>query len=259
MTRPVIPILLWLLALAGLGGLYLLDRQARRATAEALSGRIAESIGAIEKSIGLEAARSRALLGGLRSQLDGLSSELRRGGSPTSVQDAQAPETPGPGRDDEPPLADVSLEALPPLPENVDPEVLVRSLKLHEFFGDPKFNPGGRELDRLEQQRAINVVDRARAMAGIIDSDIKLSLLEAMQRMAQTGDYVDYAKGERRQPVKGVITTAEPLPGGGIRMFYCFPEEHPALYDLKRRSRQISETAVRQLLALANGTPIEGE
>lgn len=232
---------------------YLLEWRSSRSVIVAASQRSAHAMLSLERTLTVKEDRTRAAIAGVRTSIDSLANELRRRQALVSTleseqqdewQDVSEEEA-----EERAPQED--LTDLPVVPDRVNAESLVREMKLGEFFGDPRFNPDGHELDKLEQQRAINIVDRAQARIRTLNSDVQLTILERMRELAEEGLYIDYAPGERRETVPGVITSAESDGRGGIRMYYLYPEEHPDVYEMKREIKEVSETAVRKLMDLA--------
>jgi hypothetical protein len=170
--------------------------------------------------------RPREALGG--GQVD----ELGDARSPSV--DATAAESTDASLESDPPPenAPADLESLPPLPGGRNPEVVL-DLELDEFLKDRDLNPDGRNFDRLEAAQARLHLARAKARAEVLQAEILVGVTEAMARLAERGAFVDYAPGERYENPDGLLTTAEEIAGGGVRMYYLSRDEFASLYAMR--------------------------
>jgi hypothetical protein len=141
--------------------------------------------------------------------------------------------------------------AEPPLPEKVrDPRYFVEHLNVPEFFADPDFNPNSVELSPSEKVRAMTDVDIAKLQIKVLEKEILRVCAENVDRMREEGDFVQYARGQAPDPVEpGMVTYGETIPGGGMRVYYFFPEEYESIYERRERQREICVSTVRRLLS----------
>ena len=68
--------------------------------------------------------------------------------------------------------------------------------------------------------------------------------------MKPRGKFVEYRPGDKYQTFKGVLTSGEIMKGGGVRMFYFYPERFPEIYAKVRRKAEVAEAATRRVLAI---------
>jgi len=141
------------------------------------------------------------------------------------------------------------LSALPPIPAGVSARNVV-SRDLMEILSDPVLNPKGKKLTMVEASRAQAELVRAQSLTSILEAEIRVEYNVGMEELKAQGEFIEYAPGEKRQTFEGVVTTGEIIPGGGVRMFYLYPERFPEIYEKKRTKAEVAEAATRKILAL---------
>jgi hypothetical protein len=236
----------------GLSVIYLLEWRTTRAEQREAASLFSGTVKNLNNKLGFESTQTRSHLKSIDERIEALSAEIGK----LSLRDPAAAEPAAtiavvpaavPVESEEPCVP----EELPALPDGVLPVDLMRSLNLSEFFADPAFNPGGAKPGQVDWQKAVNMVDRARARITTLRSDILLLAVEGMEKMREEGLYVDYEKGQKRHSEKGLYTSGEPLPGGGMRI-YSFPgERYPQLYEMQQEIESVSDQTIRRLMALA--------
>ena len=238
---------------AGLSVIYLLEWRASRAAHADVSGRFGARVTALESKVSFESVQTRSLLKSLGVRLEDLA--LRVGELALEREDlaalAELRAVTAPLDVESEPLAEeLSREQLPPLPEGIEPLEVMHELDLTKFYGDLVFNPEGVDLPQIDRHRAVHIAEQAQARLMILRSDFQLLAAEEAERMTAEGMYVDYAKGQRREPLPGVYTRGVVLPGGIMRIFAYFPEEYPVLYELKQEMKDVAQEALQRLMAL---------
>jgi hypothetical protein len=143
-----------------------------------------------------------------------------------------------------------ALESLPALPDGIVADDLLKKIELKQFFCDPVFNPRGKVLSRVERARALSEVTCARARMEILHAEARVVVTEAIEKLRERREYIDYASGERYETEQGVITAGEEIEGIGTRLFYLRREEFPAIYERREEAKQVAQTALRRLLSL---------
>jgi hypothetical protein len=142
----------------------------------------------------------------------------------------------------------LDLEKFPDIPGGRNPQVVLE-LDIDGFLADPELNPKQKTLTRLEASQARLELARARARTAVLDAEIRLGLVQAMDRLREKAAYVDYADGECYENPERVLTVGEENPGGGVRMYYLSEDEFPDLYARRREKAAVAERATRELLA----------
>jgi hypothetical protein len=239
----------------GLSIIYFFEWRTSRAEQRGAASTFSGTVNNLNNKLVFESTQTRALLKSIDERLGGLAARMEKlslqAADPVVNEAAVVATPPEPvpadGQSEQP----APPEDLPALPDGVMPVDFLGSLNLSEFFADPAFNPGGTQPSRVEWQRAVNMVDRAKARVTTLRSDIHLLSIEEMEKMREEGLYVDYEKDQKRHSEKGLYTTGEQLPGGVTRI-YAFPEErYPQLYQMRREIETISDQTIRRLMALA--------
>jgi hypothetical protein len=200
------------------------------------SGRQAAALRALEETQGM-------LRAGVESMLSLLQGHESPGESVPGLLTASAEQV-SPRENEE------ALDVLPALPEGLAASDLLRKIDLKQFFADPAFNPRGKILSRVERARALSEVDCARARIEILHAEARVAVTEAIEKLRERGEYIDYASGERYETEQGVITAGEEIEGAGTRLFYLRREEFPAIYERREEAKQVAQTALRRLLSL---------
>ena len=239
----------------GLSVIYFFEWRTSRAEQRGAASTFSGTVNNLNNKLAFESTQTRALLKSIDERLESLATRIEtlslQEADPAEKEEAVPPTAPVAASPDGQSEQPSPPEDLPPLPEGVMPVDLLGSLNLSEFFADPAFNPAGTQPNRVEWQRAVNMVDRAKARVTTLRSDIHLLSIEEMEKMREEGLYVDYEKGQKRHSEKGLYTTGEQLPGGATRI-YAFPQErYPQLYEMRREIETLSEQTVRRLMALA--------
>jgi hypothetical protein len=156
----------------------------------------------------------------------------------------------------EPPLSTASSTVdLPSLPEGLNPVSVVRHMDYGRILADPRFNPSGRKLSRLESVKVRAELTRAKAMTDVLESEAKVEIVGGMDKLRESGNFIEYQKGESYQLLKDAITSAEEVEPGRIRMFYFLPEDFPELHAKKQEKRQVADVALRKVAAIIRGVP----
>ena len=238
----------------GLSVIYFFEWRTSRAEQRGAASTFSGTVNNLNNKLAFESTQTRALLKSIDERLESLATRIERLSlqaagvtNEAAVAAAALEAEPADGQSEQP----APPEELPPLPEGVMPVDLLGSLNLSEFFADPAFNPAGTQPNRVEWQRAVNMVDRAKARVTTLRSDIHLLSIEEMEKMREEGLYVDYEKGQKRHSEKGLYTTGEQLPGGATRI-YAFPQErYPQLYEMRREIETLSDHTIRRLMVLA--------
>jgi hypothetical protein len=130
---------------------------------------------------------------------------------------------------------------------------LVRHVDFDKIVGDPRLNPSGRKLSRLEATKAHAELTRGKAMTDILESEAKVKIVEAMDTLRESGDYVEYSSGERYEVIEGAISSAEEVGPGQIRMFYFLPQDFPEMHAKKREKEEVAGVALRKISAIVRG------
>jgi hypothetical protein len=239
----------------GLSVIYLLEWRTSRAEERQAASLFSGTVKNMNNKLVFESTQTRALLKSIDERIEALSARIgnlsSRAPDPEPGEPAAIAVAPAAVSQDGEPEEPFVTEELPALPDGVLPVDLIGSLNVSEFFADQAFNPGGATLDRVDLQRAVNMVERAKARIMTLRSDIHLLVIEGIEKMREEGLYVDYEKGQKRLSEKGLYTSGEVLPGGAMRI-YSFPEErYPHLYEMRREIENVSEQAIRRLMALS--------
>jgi predicted RNA-binding protein associated with RNAse of E/G family len=74
--------------------------------------------------------------------------------------------------------------------------------------------------------------------------------------MEKTGAYVQFGRGEPREPVKEAVASHMKLSRDGYKMFYFFPEDHPLLAHHKQVENQRSLETYVKIYGLINGIAV---
>jgi len=89
---------------------------------------------------------------------------------------------------------------------------------------------------------------RARGEFAVLEGEMYRELTYARADLRNRGDYVEYSPGESYVTVPDMLTAAESLPGGVVRMCYLDPGEFPELYEARRKRDEKADEAVRWFL-----------
>jgi hypothetical protein len=239
------------LMLAGLSVVYLVEwRAARESSASLLTG-IVSAMEGFKKGMEVQATRLTSHLDALRKAQGSLHTQAKPPAeAPAEPVSGKRPESEGapPGLKEEAPNG----EDLPTLPDGIRPVEFLKEWDLNTFLQDQRWNPGGRKLSRAEKKRALAEVTFANSMAEILESQLRAEIAEAMEKLGEAGNYVDYASGERPMPVPGVLTAGEDTAEKGMRIYYFYPEDFPGIYEKRKEKQKIAERTVRRLLLLVN-------
>lgn len=146
--------------------------------------------------------------------------------------------------------ADDDSESLPPLPEGMEPLVTIQTLDIEKFVEDALQKSPGKTLSQPDKMRLLHEFTCARARIEIIDSSVRMTLTEGMEKLRSEGSYVEYASGEKCQSVKGVLTVGEQMENKGQRLFYFYPEEFPEVYEKRKEKTNVATLAMRRILSV---------
>jgi len=136
------------------------------------------------------------------------------------------------------------------LPEGLSVERFIEDWNLDDFLKNPRWNPNGKELTRVQKSKAVEAATFARCILEILNSRIRAEVAEGMEKMFQVGNFVEYGPNERPIAIPGVFTAGEEVEGQGMRLYYFHPEEFPGIYEKRKEKRKIAETAARRLLSM---------
>lgn len=93
---------------------------------------------------------------------------------------------------------------------------------------------------------------RARGELEVLEAETYHELTHARAALRERGEYIEYAQGEKYATQPGTLTAAEPLPGGGVRMFYLSQAEFPELYAKRAERDARAERSLREILKRMN-------
>ena len=173
----------------GFSAVYFFEWRTSRDERRAATSAFSATIGDLNNRLLFESTQTRSLLKSIKDGIDALSALSLQVQTPEPAQSDLAAtseaglDTTFDGESDE----TSAPEELPALPEGVMPVDLMGSLNLSKFFADPVFNPRGATPDRVDWQKAVNMVDRARARIMTLRSDIHLLTIEEMEKMRGEG------------------------------------------------------------------------
>ena len=219
---------------------------AKPSTADAVSGNVSRLLQRIE----LADSRWSAALQSLTAEQVRLRDLLKVRNTGNGHGETLPPEQPqigGPGPDSLV-QADPGESELPALPQGVIPEHVV-SKEFMEVLSDPLLNPTQKKLTMVEASKVRLELARAQGLTNILDSEIKLEYNLGMEKLRAEGSFIEYQNGEKYQTFDGVLTAAQPIPGG-IRMFYFYPEQYPQIYEKKSQRKEISTIATRRIVGI---------
>ena len=248
-TSPVSWILL-MLAVGGLPLLYIVEEGSRRKETQLLTSQLLRSVRSSEEKAEGESTELKALLRSLRRDLDSLSQRVSK---PQVLAKAESNPEAEPSEAAEPAApSEKENEKLPPLPVDVNAELAIKGMNVEEFFSNPNFNPEKVTPSRVETMAAIHELNAARANMEILNSQIQLSVAKALETLKEGGHFLEYQPGQAPEAVEGVLSAGESLEGGGMRMYYFYPEDFPEIYETKEKVKEVAETAFRRLLSMVN-------
>jgi hypothetical protein len=138
---------------------------------------------------------------------------------------------------------------LPPLAQGTNPLDFITG-PLDEILKDPVLNPKRKRLSALETALAGAELTRAQGELNTLDSEIRLEVVQGMEKLRPQGAFIEYAPGDNYLKEEGVLTAGEKTPEGGLRMFYLRPIDFPDIYEKKMKKEQIAEAALRRLLGI---------
>jgi hypothetical protein len=139
--------------------------------------------------------------------------------------------------------------SLPTLPGGVSPFDMITS-ELEDILKNPKLDLPKVELSRLQTAKLQAYLFATRAQVAAVDGELKIALVEGMNKLRDDGNYIDYNRGESYQHTDGVLTAGEEAPDGRVRMYYLQREQFPLLYEKREAKEKLAETASRQLLSM---------
>lgn len=135
------------------------------------------------------------------------------------------------------------------MPAGLDPESLVRS-DLSTLLKDPRLNPEGRRLGRLEAAWLNQDLVRARNVVEEIEAEVEIILAEAVEDLTERGEFLEYAETDPPPPSPaGIVTVGEQTRDGTIRFFALGPEEFPDIYERRETRGVVSANAIHSLLS----------
>lgn len=234
--------------------LCLVEWQSSRGQSEQLKAHVLRSVKTCQEKAEGESAKMGGALRSLRKELDKLSRQVSQASlvAQAAAAEEEKQETAKPERDEEAASPDKEKENLPPLPEGVDALAAISNLSGADFFENPEYNPEKKTPSRADVVAAVNEVNTARANMEIANGQVQLAVAKALEDLKTGGHYVDYQQGQAPEAVEGVISAGEVIEGGGLRMYYFYPQDYPEIYQGKEKAKDIAETAFRRLLSMVN-------
>lgn len=256
---PALSLLALVAMVAGLSAMFFLEWRSARGDLKWLSGEFQQALRQLEQKIESGNDRTATQLLGLRKSQDDLRQLVgQRNGEAMNAQPAPALLDSQPQIAPDAPASEVV--DLPPLPEEIQPEGIVKQLKPDDIVGDPRFNPTGRTVTPTEMSKISAAVTRGHAMIEAIDSEVRAHMMEAMDTLRAEGNFIEYADSEEYQKVDGVLTAAEAAGPHRLRMYYLYPERFPQIYELKKTRTKEAALALRKaILVIDNQDPQGGE
>jgi hypothetical protein len=194
-------------------------------------------------SLGESFERSQGEFLQLLPKLAQPSTQLQLNVGPLSVKGEQA--APGAAGSES---TESSEENLPALPEDVRAEQVVK-LDLDALLRDTRFNPGGKEVDRVGAAKFRCLLAQARGTIDLLDSEVKLAIAEGVERLRAEGKFIEYAAGDSYETIEGVLTVGEETESGGVPMFYLYSQEFSNVYEKRGEKARVAERCVRKLIA----------
>lgn len=122
------------------------------------------------------------------------------------------------------------------MPERLDDGVLL-SGDVDAVLSDPEWNPGQRTLSEAERAELSAVLSHYRYFARLSLAERYYTMVAPeIPRLREAGAYLEYDEGEAPPVADRACTShAEPSDTPGInRIYYFFPDDHPALAHHKR-------------------------
>lgn len=142
---------------------------------------------------------------------------------------------------------------LPDVPRELNPRITLRQVDdVTDLLKDERLNPGGKQVDELTLSELRVDFARARGEVEVLEAETYHELTHARAALRERGEYIEYAQGEKYATQPGTLTAAEPLPGGGVRMFYLSQAEFPELYAKRAERDARAERSLREILKRMN-------
>lgn len=230
----------------------------RNAAHEELKLGLLGAVSRLGKRFEVKSGQLDVHLRAIKEAIDGLPATVAPGGEPLGGNGGETDGTKAGGVVDidgdsvgkEEKGLDELMAEFPPLPEDVGDKALstLATMNLEEFL--EANNPDGKVLSRLARQKADNVWTQGRAWVELLESEVRLGIVEGMEELTKGGEFVSYEEDQAPVEVPGVITAGEPRAGGGMNVFYFYPEDFPELYAKKGEKVKVAEYTLRRLLAL---------
>jgi hypothetical protein len=208
----------------------------------------------LQEDLDVEGTRISAILSAIRKDgelLQALAEKLQNVTVPVlteasskAVQETDAAATDGQAE------SEIPEDDLRPLPEGISSDRFIEQFDLAEFLKDPRWNPGRKKPTRVEIFRAIAEATLAKCRMEILESQFRLEVAESMDKLRDSGDFVDYGPGESPVPMAGVFTVGEDVDQQTSRIYYLYPEQHPGIYAKRNEKKKIAEMATRRLISM---------
>jgi hypothetical protein len=198
----------------------------------------------------LERSATLRVLEALRGQIERLGAEVAKAslGSVGNLEPEPSVE-PVSGESDAAVAPGQDTAALPQLPREVNPRLTFRQVEdVTDLLKDERLNPAGKQVDELTLAKMRVEFARRRGEVEVLEAEMYQELTQARSALRERGEYIEYAPGEKYASEPGTLTAAEPLPGGGVRMFYLQQAEFPELYAKRAERDAHAERSLRDLL-----------
>lgn len=232
--------------------LCLVEWHSSRTQSERLTAQLLRSVRDSEKRSGEDSEKMQSFLRSVRRDLDKLTQQVSQASQAAKVAASKEEGAPATAKAEPADAAASEKEDLPPLPEGIDAVAVISNLNPAEFFDNPEYNPEKKVPSRPEIMAAINEVNAAKANMDMVNGEVQLAVVKALEDLKAGGHFTEYQKGQAPEAVEGVLSAAETTEDGGMRMFYFYPQDYPEIYQTKDKAKDIAESSFRRLLSMVN-------